>query len=275
MHIRKHVPYIRTGCIFPDSKKKLPFKGRTLATTKFLLPVIEKLLDMPDAGLEEGSDEWIKSMKENLDMVTFTHMNRYPELLRQWVKHEIDRGCSQGVRHSFVKIRSGEKIPSGVYESKDILPGSVLKGTRRHMHFHVNLEYLRSGAVRYSLAKLREAALYPRAILSRTLPKHASNMDNFAKVVHTFTAHYCFAQGIPRSSDLTRNVQLYLCYGKGKMESKSVPVMSIIHKKLQTGLHRFTGSVRIKTHWADLIRLIERNPGSYHPITYITHPNKS
>ena len=58
-------------------RKKLPFKGRTLVTTKFLLPVIEKLLDMPDAGLEEGSDEWIKSMKENLDMVTFTHMNRY------------------------------------------------------------------------------------------------------------------------------------------------------------------------------------------------------
>ena len=53
---------------------------------------------------------------------------------------------------------------------------------------------------------------------------------------------------------------MYLCYGKGKLEKKWAPVMSIFHRKLQVGLHRFTGEKKIKKHWSQLFKLFETDP---------------
>ena len=166
---------------------------------------------MPDAGPREGSPpEWIVVMKNNLDLITFEHMSRFNELLRAWVKHEYERNYAQD--HGFVRLQRGELVPTGiVYDSSAVHTASVLKGTRRHMEYHINLEFLRSGAVKYAFDKLRDAALYPRNMMRKSLPKHVRNAgyDNFAKVVNTFLAHYCFAQGLSRSSEVTRQVTTY------------------------------------------------------------------
>ena len=165
---------------------------------------------MPDAGPREGSPEWIVVMKNNLELITFEHMSRFNELLRAWVKHEYERNYAQD--HGFVRLQRGELVPTGiVYDSSAVHTASVLKGTRRHMEYHINLEFLRSGAVKYAFDKLRDAALYPRNMMRKSLPKHVRNAgyDNFEKVVNTFLTHYCFAQGLSRSSEVTRQVTTY------------------------------------------------------------------
>lgn len=167
---------------------------------------------MPESGPREGTPDWILRMKQNLDLVTFEHMSRFAELLRAWVRDVIH--SFRNVKHSFLKIRPGESAPTMVYDPETVLSASVLKTTRRHMEYHINLEFLRSGGVKYALDKLREAALIPRVILPRTLPEHARKhgFDNYAKVLYTFLVHYCFAQGLSPSSDLTRRVQTTHCY---------------------------------------------------------------
>ena len=76
------------------------------------------------------------------------------------------------------------------------------------MKYHANLEFLRSGGVKYAMDKLRDAGIVPRKMLARTLPKHvrAKGWDNYGKVEKYFLAHYCFAQGLSRSSDVTKQV---------------------------------------------------------------------
>ena len=119
---------------------------------------------------------------------------------------------------------------------------------------------MRAGAVVYALEQLRETGLIPRKMKRSTLPRHSqqTGWNNFAKVLKTLWVHYCYAQGLTRSSDLAREVQIYLCHGKGVQKQKLVPVIAIIHKKVQTGIHRFTHVDKIQKHWAALITLLTK-----------------
>ena len=71
-----------------------------------VLPILEYLLDMPDAGPREGSSEWIKEMTNSLDLVTFGQLSRYSELLRAWVRLEHEKNSSE--KHGYVRLRPGE-----------------------------------------------------------------------------------------------------------------------------------------------------------------------
>ena len=124
--------------------------------------MVEHLLNMPDAGPREGSSTWINTMKTNLDLVTFEHMSRYPELLRAWIRDEIQKAKKDEVDFDLIKLRHGEAIPNTLYDPSHVHVASLLKETRRLMEYHPNLEFLRAGAAKYALEKLRDDALIPR-----------------------------------------------------------------------------------------------------------------
>ena len=210
---------------------------------------------MPDAGPREGSSEWIKEMTNSLDLVTFGQLSRYSELLRAWVRLEHEKNSSE--KHGYVRLRPGEVVPKGVvYDSSGVEAGSVLKETRRHMEYHLNLEFLRGGAVKYALERLRDAALYPRVMAPKTLPSNVKGYDNLAKVVNTFLVHYCFAQGLSRSAEMTRQVSTCLTAYPNKLHSRPHGLVvhirtNLIHVRtdyLFTSEHTSLTSVRITSH---------------------------
>ena len=68
------------------------------------------------------------------------------------------------------------------------------------------LPFLRDGAVKHALTYMRNIGLMPMCIKPSSLPPEAQSQgyNNFAKVLLTFWAVYCFAQGLTRSSDIAR-----------------------------------------------------------------------
>lgn len=162
-----------------------------------------------------------------------------------------------------VKLYHGETIPTGTYPEKGkdgYVPSiKVLKITRRSMGFHPNLQFLRAGAVIWALKKLRELGLSPIRIKRDTLPERIRDQgyDNYMKVLNTFHACYCYAQGHSRTSDIARLVLIYLHLGKGVFKNKTSNIIPILHKKVQTGLHRFTSQDKIEKYWVEFLDLVE------------------
>ena len=206
---------------------------------------------MPAPGPVRGSDQWIQDFIDHPDIITFSDMMEYPRLLRAYVKN-VGR----------VRLRQHEKIPDTQYPEKGkpgyLNPRQVLKSTRRSMTCHPNWPFLRSGAVNWAVDKCKDLGIYPVRIKTDSLPAHIRNQgfDNFEKTINTFHACYCYAQSYVRSSDMTRLTLLYLHLGKGVFKHKPCKTIPILHKKLQTGIHRFTNIDKIEKHWATFLDLV-------------------
>jgi len=126
------------------------------------------------------------------------------------------------------------------------------------MMYHPNWPFLRSGGVIYVVEKLREYGISPVRIKTESLPERIRDQgyNNFAKTTNTFHACYCHAQGYLRTSDIARLVLVYLHLGKGVFKQKPCSTIPILHKKVQTGLHRFTSIDKIEKHWGELLHLV-------------------
>ena len=72
--------------------------------------------------------------------------------------------------------------------------------------------------------------------------------------------HYCYAQGITKSQNLARQLELYLFYGKAKLLKKYLPCLQVLHKKIVNGMHRFTVEHKTRHNFAKFIDLIETKP---------------
>ena len=240
-------------------KEERPHKGRIGPACDVLLPVLEHTFGMPSTGPKEGSEDWLQLREADPSSICFSHMVLYPRLLRAYVRDQIRRGDQRG----FVLPNTNEPIPDNIYDCSKADKRHMLKETKRSMNFHSGLRFLRAGAVAYAIDKCREFGLTPLNMKKDTLPAHArkTGWNNYAKIYHTFHAFYCYAQGLTRSHDMSRASHLYLCHGEGVLQKKMVPCISIIHKKIQCGMHRFTEVKKIEKHWKVFLDLIERNPG--------------
>lgn len=64
--------------------------------------------------------------------------------------------------------------------------------------------------------------------------------DNFAQVIYTFHVHYCVAEGLTETCEMSRQVLDYLFYGSWTSPTnKSSPIIRYLHKKIISGRHRF------------------------------------
>ena len=186
--------------MIPDDEEK-PHGGDVDKTLHELLPVLEILLSMPARGPSEGSSEWIKTCLQDMSMVTFEHMTKYPKLLRAFVKDHI---ADKDPKTGYVKMQPGEAIPDEDYDvsstkRKFANKTMVLKSTRRCMQYHPNFRFLRSGGVFYALENLKTLGLRPLKMKVQTLPEiireQGMGWNNYYKVILTFFVFYCHAQG--------------------------------------------------------------------------------
>ena len=77
-------------------------------------------------------------------------------------------------------------------------------------------------------------------IKAKDMPGGKRDWDNFARVIYTFHVHYCFAEGLTETSEMTRQVLLYLFYGSWMSpKKKSSPIIRYLHNKIISGCHRF------------------------------------
>ena len=178
-------------------------------------------------------------------------MVEFPVLMRTYIKQQIAMGDPDD--HNFIRLRHGEYVPdvfNNAYEMDSVKPCQVLRETRRAMEAHGSFQFLRSGAVIYAINKCRELGLVPMKFKPSTLPgaMKGTHVDNYAKVIQTFHIFYCKAQSLSRTSEEAREALVYLFHGFGVFKSKLHPCIPIIHKKIQTGMHRLTAMDKIEKY---------------------------
>ena len=178
-----------------------PHGGDVEKIIKELLPVLEILLSMPARGPSEGTSEWLKVCLQDLSVVTFGQMVKYPKLLRAFTKKMLSEKDQDT---GYLKLTAGEVVPDEDYNIKSetrkfATKRDVLKSTRRCMQYHPNFRFLRAGGVFYALENLRKLNLRPMKMQASTLPevirKQGKGWNNYYKVILHFWVFYCHAQG--------------------------------------------------------------------------------
>ena len=155
-----------------------------------------------------------------------------------------------------IVVDPAEEVPATRYNHKNVPKSSLLESTRRLFKSHTNLPFLRTGGVVYAIGKLRCADIFPVKINPDTLPTAISSWNNYDKVIRVFHVHYCYAQGLSRTSDKARVVLVYLKKGVGFMRSKNQPCIRILHKKLTTNRNRFTCAKKIEEKFQEFLHLL-------------------
>jgi hypothetical protein len=239
-------------------KDERPHRGRIGPLVDHLLPVIEKMFDLPSTGPKEGTEEWLQQKEASPSSISFRHMVFYPRLMRAFVRDLLRRGDDRG----YIRLKPDDVVPDHLYDPETADKRHMLQSTKRSMDFHNGLRFFRAGAASWAIEKCREIGLQPYNMKKATLPLHArkKGWNNFGKVYGHFLAYYCFAQGLPRSHAMVRQAHLYLCHGRGVQSKKMVPCIAVIHKKIQCGLHRFTEVGKIEKHWKPFKTLLEKKP---------------
>lgn len=242
-----------------------PHGGQAEEAAEAALPVLEVLFGMPAAGPARGSPAWIEKLCGEPDSVSFAEMVEFPALLRAYVKQQIALGCTED--NNLPVLRAGEHIPDvfqDAYDTSAVKPRHVLRQTRRAMGAHKNFQFIRSGAVVYAIDKLRDLGITPMRFKADTLPDEMRGKDvnNYAKVIHYFCVFYCHAQNLSRTSDDAREVLVFMAHGYGVFKQKLQPCIPIIHKKIQTGMHRLTALDKIEKHWSVFIHYVNKHPKS-------------
>jgi hypothetical protein len=242
-----------------------PHGGEVEEAAEAALPVLEVLFGMPAAGPARGSPAWIEKLCGAPDSISYAEMVEFPALLRAYVKQQIALGDPD--ENNMPVLRPGEYVPDVFHDEYDatlVKPRHVLRQTRRAMGAHKNLQFIRSGGATYAIDKLRDLGVIPMRFKPDTLPDamRGKNVNNYAKVINYFGVFYNHAQNLSRTSEDARQVVIFLAYGFGVFKEKLQPCIPIIHKKIQTGLHRLTALDKIQKHWTVLIKYVEKHPTS-------------
>ena len=247
-------------------RTRRPHKGSVKRATISVLPALEIMFSMPSSGPKRGTKGWIDSLLSKVEAISFRDMVDFPELRRAYIKDVIANSDANGK----IILKDGECPPEKPFNFNTVKPSSVIRAARRQMFAHPNLFALRAGGVRYAINMCRNEGLYPRKMLHSSLPakvqKSRKRWDNYAKFINAFHVYYCVSQNFSRSDDEAREALVYLFHGKGLKYSPGTQtwskpsILALLHKRIQTGHHRFTAIPKIKQHWDKLINLIDSHP---------------
>ena len=231
---------------------------------KVALPILEDLFKMPARGPPEGSPQWISTMKSNPHLITFRLMDEYFELMRAKIKWE-ESNTAKDDGSPTLTPKEKQWVDKGIwtkYEKKK--RAEVLKETTRLMEHHANFKYLRAGGVTYALRRMRDNNVYPLKMNPKYMPcgpdKKRLSWNNLSKCRRMFRAYYCSAEGVLMTQDKAREILIYIFYGTAKYLKKAVPCLAVLHKKLVTGMHRFTVEHKVRHNFRKFIDLIETRP---------------
>lgn len=79
---------------------------------------------------------------------------------------------------------------------------------------HPHLTFLRRVHVQKAINEMRNLGVYPFKTSEDSMPNGRPSVDNFAQFKVVFHIWYCYFEGLSRSSDLAREVLVYLFHGK-------------------------------------------------------------
>ena len=93
-------------------KDERPRNGRMSPLVDLLLPVIEKMFDLPSTGPKEGTEEWLQEKETSPISITFRHMMFHPRLMRAFVRDLLRRGDDRG----YIHLKPDDVVPDHLYD---------------------------------------------------------------------------------------------------------------------------------------------------------------
>ena len=130
-------------------------------------------------------------------------------------------------------IQPGETIPDTLYK-----PSSSRVGNPRSKGPDSTFPFLRSGAVKAAVKKMRNKNLTPLVIHAKHMPAGmATDWNNKAEVMWTFLAHYYCEEGIVATSELARDVELYVFHGTYTYKRSINKTRKLMERPIVHGLH--------------------------------------
>ena len=238
--------------------------GDVEEAVKVALPILEDLFKMPARGPPEGSPQWISTMKSNPHLITFQMMDDYFELMRAQIKWEESNSLN-GDGYPMLTPKEKQLVAKGKWPKYAKKPrATVMKETRRCMSHHANFKFMRTGGVTYAFGRMRENNVTPLKMNPKFMPVSADGQrlswNNYSKCLRMFRAYYCNAAGIHMTQDMARELLIYAFYGKAKYLKSYKPCLAVLHKKLVTGMHRFTVEHKVRHNFGKFVDLIEHQP---------------
>ena len=170
--------------------------------------------------------------------------------MQHHVKRKIDEGIKgkDEINRGYPKLTPSDIVP-GADATYQLNPNR--NSRPRAVATHRSMPFLRQHPVQEAVTRMRDACLYPCKIKN-------INWNNFAQYSHTFVVHYCELEGIERTSDLARQIELYVFYGTYTDKMKTFPIIRCLHYKTIGGRSRF--GKYVKQHFKLFIEKINENP---------------
>jgi hypothetical protein len=244
-NITRHaVSQVNEGQIRPWKDK--PLNGNTHLCMRVMLPLIEKVLQIPCADFKEGSDEWIAKIIAT-DGYTFADCVKYRKVMKAHIAAEIKAGDDRG----YPILKTGESVPNRLY-SLDSERSANPRSTKRH----TDLPFLRAFPCNRAFRRMKNGCLYPILVKAASSPT-GEDWSNFVQCRIEFRAHYCDLEGISRTNNLAREILLYMFYGTYWLRGKQVDIIKCLHYKIIAGRHRFGKFVT--KHFAAFLEAYDKN----------------
>jgi len=117
---------------FPASK--LPYNGDVPKALKAVLPMLQDLFDMPDAGPRKNSKAWLQLMKKDIHEAEYADIAEHQQLMNAYIQYMQRIGDETGA----VRLRHGEKVPDGAYKREKLVNRGPLQKPRS-LSGHVKL----------------------------------------------------------------------------------------------------------------------------------------
>ena len=222
------------------------------------------------------------------DDYTFEDMVDHPEIMTHHVHKSIKHGDARG----YPVLRDDERVPTtgDVYQASTRKKDHPLRITE-----HKDIPIFRSHSVTMAVADMVNLGLYPIRCSTDTMPNNIE-WDNFAEVLYTFHAYYCYYEGLDVTANETRAALLFVFYGtfmwKTKKRKKPLPdgtkvpgipvarkktFMFFLNRKMLNGRSRFVNGVQ--NNFASALSLLQAHPEYKHfledkgegrpPMTYL------
>ena len=198
-------------------------------------------------------------MKEKIknEDYSFRDCVEYPAIMQHFILKRMR--CGDPLTGYPIVVK-GEEIPDFKEAIYECCKSRVYR--KNATKPHPDLTFLRKACVIAAVDALKDKCVYPVRCKASNMPNHLP-WDNFAQCLYTFYAEYCFREGLAMTSDLSREVLLYIFFGnfawsykrKSVSHSRVKPVLFWLQKKVTQGRSRFTKNAEI--YFEKFVRLVK------------------
>ena len=178
---------------------------------------------------------------------TFRDCVENAEIMNHFVAKQMNCGDPT---NGYPIVAKGEKIPDYRYAIYECNKSRVFQ--RHATKPHAELRFLRRACVIEAVVSLKNRCMYPIGCKGKDMPTNEP-WDNFAQCLYTFYVEYCFREGLAMTSDLARQVLLFIFYGqfewtykrKQTSFSRIKSVLFWLQKKVSQGRSRFAQNTEV------------------------------